>query len=591
QGVTLAAAPPTGGSVKAVYSPDGIAVEDYPSPAPNLVSGTYIGFEVTSEFGSKAYYRFRILYGSSTAKLSSIHVNGIDGPAHLGQSAWEALLLEYNGAANANNDAPGAAAVEGTALIGWPAFGYGFNMTTFTPIPRAPLSSIFNLASLPGNITIAGAAEDNGTIRYALTPDADGFTVVQGQMPVPSLQPEGGQESGEFSGVASGTYIWVQVTSEDGANVMYYRFRVASGSNNADFSSMTVAGKTVGIANAKATVTEAAANPVILYFDPEVPADAGLIAGSAADSTVKPSAPVAVPQDSKATVVYGLYADYGYGGSTTWQEAGYDWFAHQEIDFGGTPWIIYQGLTDNTTIVARVTAENGVTEKYIAVLIRTAAAPTPPEPGSVEKIVAGGSSVPVYRFTPPEGSTWSDYETITFTVMVTDQDSYDETAARAHIMGNYPSSSFGTTGTFSKLSNWNDARLVNISNGGTLSTIIDSPGLYTWKELSYPIVTENIPDGQKDGGYVTETYYPTTDAVGPFYFGIGLTVNPNSAADRTVTYYIKDVALVKADETKLPADDLATTFGGTTLGQLKCIFSTAAGAVVTRTLEPEPSAP
>jgi hypothetical protein len=173
--------------------------------------------------------------------------------------------------------------------------------------------------------------------------------------------------------------------------------------------------------------------------------------------------------------------------------------------------------------------------------------------------------------------------------MVADQASYDETAARAHIMGNYQASNFGANGAYSVLSNWNYARLVTISNGGTLSAIISAPGLYTWKELTYPIAVDN---SLVDGSYNAGTYYPAATATGSFYFGIGLTVNPNSAADRTVTYYIKDVALVKADgTTKLPADPLSTSFGSTTLGQLRCIFSNAAGAVVTRTLEPEPAAP
>lgn len=589
QNVTLTANAPQGGSVKAIYSLDGITVTDYPGTAPSLDSGTYIGFEVSSAFGTKAYYRFRILYGSSAAKLSAISVNSLNGPNHLGQTAWETLLQEYNGAANANYDAPGAAAVEGTALIGWPAFGYGYNMETFTPVPRAPLSYIFNLTSLPAAITISGTAESNGTIRYALSANADGFDVVQGQMPTSILQPEGGQTSGSFATASSGNYIWVQVTSEDKANVMYYRFRLASGSANANITGMTVAGRTVNVSSAKATEAEAVAAPVILYFDPAVPADAALIAGAEADSTTKPSAPAAVPQDITATVSYGTYTDYGFGGSTTWQEAGYDWFAHQELVFGDWNITIYQGLADNTTIVARVTAQNGVDTKYIAVLIRTIASPTPPEPGSVEKIVAGGSSVPVYRFTPPDGGKWSDYATLTFTVMVTDQASYDETAARAHIMGNYPASSFGTTGVNSVMSNWNVARLVTISGGGTLSAILGNPGLYTWKTLSYPIAVDN---SLVDNTYASATYYPAADAAGPFYFGLGLTVNPNSAADRTVTYYIKDVALVKADgTTKLPADDLGAAFGSTTVGQLKCIFSNAAGAVVNRTLETEPAAP
>jgi hypothetical protein len=208
----------------------------------------------------------------------------------------------------------------------------------------------------------------------------------------------------------------------------------------------------------------------------------------------------------------------------------------------------------------------------------------------VEKIEAGASSLPVYRFTPPEGSTWSDYKTITFTVMVADQTSYDEAATRAYIGGSYQSSTF-SAGVFSKLSNWNDSRLVKISDGATLSSLLGSPGLYTWKDLSYPVVEADVPADQKDTSYAKDTYYPADNAAGPFFFALGFTVNPNSGSGRTVTYYIKDVALVKADgTTKLPADDLATTDGGASLGQFRVIFSNDAGAKVIRTLEAEPSA-
>jgi hypothetical protein len=462
-------------------------------------------------------------------------------------------------------------------------------METFTPVPRAPLSYIFDVASLPGTITISGTAEDNGTIRYALSANADGFEVVMGQMPASILRPEGGQEAGSFSDVPSGTYIWVQVTSEDKANVMYYRFRLASGSDNANITSMTVAGRTVDVSNAKATEAEAVANRVTLYFNPEVPADTALIAGAEADSTTKPAAPAAVPQDSNATVSYGTYMDYGFGGSTTWQASDYDWFGHQEIEFYGQPYTIYQGLIDNTTIVARVVAENGVDAKYIAVLIRTAAPVAPPEPGSVEKIVAGGSSTPVYRFTPSDGSTWSDYTSITFSVMVTEEDTYAK-STRAYIVGNYPATAFNTTtGANSVYSNWNAARLVKITDGTVTSTLLENCGLYTWKTLTYSVVLDSIPGDQKDGSYNQATYYPGAAAAGPFYFGLGLTVNPSNASG-TVAYYIRDVALVKAGGEKLPADDLATAFGSTTLGQLKCIFNNTEGAV-TRTMEAEPSAP
>jgi hypothetical protein len=281
----------------------------------------------------------------------------------------------------------------------------------------------------------------------------------------------------------------------------------------------------------------------------------------------------------------------------------YQWYSNTVNSYeGGTAISAQTGtsytppLTEGTTYywvaVTNTITDNGDGGTKTAVLPSGIASIVVSGVPLIEKIEAGGSSVPVYRFTPPGGSVWGDYKTITFTVMLADEASNTESAVRAHIMGNYPASNFGDSGTFSKLSSWNDARLVNISNGGAMSTIIGTDyTLFTWKELSYPIVLDDIPSGQKDNSYARETYYPASDAADPFYFGLGLSINPNSAADRTVTYYIKDVALVKADGTKLPADDLATVFGNTTLGQLKCIFSNAAGAKVIRTLEAEPSAP
>jgi hypothetical protein len=592
QGATLTATAPAGGTAKAVYSADGLTVTEFGSAPRDITSATYIGFEVTSEFGVTVYYRWRVLFGSGEAKLSSVTINSAATVNHLADAAWQTLLAEYNGAANANNDAPGAAAVEGTALIGWPAFGYGFNLETFTAVPRAPLSYTYNAASL-ATVNVAATPANNGTVLYALSANADGFEVVQGALPTSILQPEGGQASGSFTDVSSGTYIWIQVTSENKANVMYYRLRVASGAANANFTSMSVAGRTVDVSSAKATEAEALAAPVTLYFDPAVPGDAALIAGAEADSATKPAAPAAVAQDSNATVSYGSYVNWGFGGSTTWQEPAYDWFAYSEQDFGGFLWVVYQGLTDNTTILARIVAENGVDAKYIAVLIRTTAVPTPPEPESVEKIVAASSSLPVYQFTPPDGTTWSDYKTITYTVMVTDQAVYDGTGARAFIGGSYTATALGATGAFEKFQNWDDSRLVNITDNSTVSDLLESPGLNTWKTLSYPVVIADIPNGQQSSGYLPGTYYPADTAAGPFYFALGLTTNPNQTPNPTsLTYYIKDVALVKADgTTKLPADDLGgTTSAGASVGSLKVIFNNNTGAV-TRTLESPPAAP
>jgi hypothetical protein len=154
-------------------------------------------------------------------------------------------------------------------------------------------------------------------------------------------------------------------------------------------------------------------------------------------------------------------------------------------------------------------------------------------------------------------------------------------------VGNYAASVFGTTGRLNKQSGWNDARLVTIIGEGAMTAVVGTDyTLYGWKTLSYPVVLADRTDAQKDATYAEATYYPAATATGPFYFGLGLT---GRNAQNPLTYYIKDVALVKADgTTKLLADDLDLPFGNTNLGQLNCQFS---GVTITRTMEPEPTAP
>jgi hypothetical protein len=206
----------------------------------------------------------------------------------------------------------------------------------------------------------------------------------------------------------------------------------------------------------------------------------------------------------------------------------------------------------------------------------------------VEKIEAAASSVPVYRFTPPAGKTWSDYKKMTFTVLVADDASYNHVSARAHIVGNYPESNFTSGGVYTS-GDWGSQRLVIIEAGdgdATIKGVLENPGLNTWKKLEYPI------DTPPESGYTTATYYPAAAAAGPFYFGLGFTLNPNNLANDAkgdlLEYYIKDVALVEANGTTLSADDLFDAVGNTTLGQLWCKFNVDHGNVI-RTMEPDPA--
>jgi hypothetical protein len=193
----------------------------------------------------------------------------------------------------------------------------------------------------------------------------------------------------------------------------------------------------------------------------------------------------------------------------------------------------------------------------------------------VESIVSGSSNTVTYRFTLPAGKKWSDYTRITWQVLVDDLTTINMAATRAHIVGNYQAGDFSTeNGEFVKLSDWNDARLVTISNNGGMSAILGSDYVaHTWKTLSYSIAADNP---LKDSSYNAETYYPAAEATGPFYFGIGLSVNPNSNSNGVCRYFVRGMALSNEDGTeKVLADDLTTSIPdtGLTLMDLKCIFN------------------
>jgi hypothetical protein len=153
---------------------------------------------------------------------------------------------------------------------------------------------------------------------------------------------------------------------------------------------------------------------------------------------------------------------------------------------------------------------------------------------------------------------------MTFTVMVADEASYTHAHTRAHIVGNYPAVNFQNNGIYTNTS-WGNERILTIENGSgttTIKTIIGDPGLNVWKVLEYNI-----------SGFSNISLSPNGGDTGPFYFGLGFTLNPNNLGSNqkgdTVEYYIKDVALVKTDGTKLPADDPAAILSGSiTLGQM-----------------------
>jgi hypothetical protein len=233
------------------------------------------------------------------------------------------------------------------------------------------------------------------------------------------------------------------------------------------------------------------------------------------------------------------------------------------ISIGDSTTYYWVEVTNTITVGAGDGGEKTKTLQSAKATVRVSSVPL------VEKIVASGSSVPVYGFTLPEGDHWSDYTKWTFSVLVADQATLDHTAARGTIAGNYTTSVFGATGVYT-LTDWGSQRIVDILAGQAapaLKTYLGDPALLAWttKEIDIPAT----------GGLV-----PAANATGPFYFGLGFTVNQNSGSG-SVSYYIKDVALSNADGSKLvPADDLV---------QFWCQFSTS--GTVTRTLEVEPTEP
>ncbi|WP_461257798.1 endo-1,4-beta-xylanase [Treponema sp. R80B11-R83G3] len=193
--------------------------------------------------------------------------------------------------------------------------------------------------------------------------------------------------------------------------------------------------------------------------------------------------------------------------------------------------------------------------------------PAPVPPGLAELITASNSGVPAYRFTPNVGETWSNFKEITFTVRVDDSESYSNTGGRLHVYG-VLTSGFAN-GWMGLGSGWdNTLRLVWYQKGpngvGTASTAtiskilgknVTPPSSLLGQWVTYTLSiannsTENVYLGNYDG-----TKYPAASNAGPWILGAGLTTNNGS-----INYYIRDVALVRKDNTQLAPDALINNF-------------------------------
>ncbi|MDR0315558.1 MAG: hypothetical protein LBH97_01505 [Treponema sp.] len=163
-----------------------------------------------------------------------------------------------------------------------------------------------------------------------------------------------------------------------------------------------------------------------------------------------------------------------------------------------------------------------------------------------EKITVAGGSLPVYRFTLPEGTIFRDYTGITGQFLL-DEDNYGKTA-RVRAYGNYPVELFLQKGNlifidFSSGENDKNAPYLvsNVYGSNTaIDTISSGAGPDTWFTLDFPL------DGKRYQTY-NPANFPNDNASGDFYFALG----PGTAdAGASLTYYARDIALVSADGTR-----------------------------------------
>lgn len=228
----------------------GTAPDTWSSSLGSVHSGSYVGIEVTNpEVGAAYYYKFRVMAASAstTATISAATIDG--GPA-----------------------APGTI---GTA---W----------------NNPSTNIVDVSvnGLPKNIVIAATANDNASIRYGTTMAA-------------ATAPANWSVNGTLPNVAAGTIIGVEVTSENGATVGYYRFRVkgAGLSSEAAITSVTINNVTAPAGTPGATWNASLANAPIVV--PNLPAILTVSAGG-----ISPG----------ATVEYGFST--AAGTAPAWRTAG-----------------------------------------------------------------------------------------------------------------------------------------------------------------------------------------------------------------------------------------------------------------------------
>ena len=173
------------------------------------------------------------------------------------------------------------------------------------------------------------------------------------------------------------------------------------------------------------------------------------------------------------------------------------------------------------------------------------------EAETMEKITVTGGALPVYKFTLPDGAGFRDYSYITGQFLI-DGENYSKTA-RVRAYGNYSSGLFSQTENFMFLdfsggeNDKNGPYLVSNVFGQNvpIDMICDGAGPNTWFTLNFPL------EGKRHQNF-NPANFPPDDAGGDFYFALG---PGTGSADSSLSYYVKEVALVSADGTRKVSAD------------------------------------
>jgi hypothetical protein len=178
---------------------------------------------------------------------------------------------------------------------------------------------------------------------------------------------------------------------------------------------------------------------------------------------------------------------------------------------------------------------------------------TATEPAKVEKITSlNNVAGPVYQFNVPDGVTWDDIQSVTYTLYVSDAGTLT-TEVRQYVVGAILEGSFPITGAYVN-SSWGQIRIVyqdSANMGALLASGKNSAGQAGGKDEWVKITKDVVPIASSYGtGTSGITVVGPGITVSTYYMAV---VGGTRAGNAALQYYIKDVALVKTDGTLLPS--------------------------------------